>query len=495
MQVIEQHPYVEQIVTPLEGESAAGPALGEDADLEFLENEIMKIGSLAHTHIDWGKVESESLKILSARSKDLKVLGFLLIALQRGGDGERFTLALYLLSSVLETWWEEGWPYPGGKGKRAREKMFTQMLQRAARGMAGISFDASVGDGRSFCLEVLTKLQGQAQQRELPEDALMDLRRSVEKLPQAQDAAASSEKSSGEEAGNGLGKGLEATAANASAAARDSAKAGAAPSTMSASPSLGTLTLDPGNERATRQSLLKVADMLTGTEPERPLGYQIRRYAIWQSITSVPPTRDGKRSDLAAVSADRVSEYREALEKSPDQALWQRIEQSLSVSPFWLEGHRLSASVASALGCDSCAGAIRAAVDEFVERLPQLTELTFNDGTPFLSPEAQEWLWSASTPGHSSGGASPWEQAYDAARELAAQKGLAPAMQLLEDGLAEAREPREQFYWRLASVRLMKDASLVSLATRQIQDLQQQIGGLAIEDWEPALLKQLERLA
>ena len=68
-------------------------------------------------------------------------------------------------------------------------------------------------------------------------------------------------------------------------------------------------------------------------------------------------------------------------------------------------------------------------------------------------------------------------------------------MQLLEDGLAGAREPREQFYWRLASARLMKESGLVSLASRQIQDLQQQVAGLVIEDWEPALLKQLERLS
>jgi len=477
MQVIEQHPYVEQVVTPLEGESASGRALGEDAALGFLEDEIMKVGSLAHTDIDWGKVESESLKILSARSKDLKVLGFLLIALQRGGDGERFALSLYLLNRVLETWWEEGWPYPGDKGKRARKMMFTQMLQRAGKGAVGISFDASVGDGRGFCIAALTKLQAQAQEKELPDDALADLKRGVARLPQPQEAGTNSEKSS------------------ETAAASSSAAAGAAPSAMAASPSLGALTLDPSNERATRQSLLKVADMLTGTEPERPLGYQIRRYAIWQSITSVPPTRDGERSDLAAVSADRVAEYREALEKTPDQALWQRIEQSLSVSPFWLDGHWLSASVASALGCESCAEAIRATVNEFVERLPHLTELTFNDGTPFLSPDAQDWLWSVSTPGQSGGGASPWDQAYDTARELAGQKGLAPAMQLLEGGLGGAREPREQFYWRLASARLMKDAGLVSLATRQIQDLQQQISGLAIKDWEPALLKQLERLA
>lgn len=57
MQVIEQHPYVEQVITPLDGESATGHGLGEDDALAFLEDEIMKIGSLAHTEIDWGKVE------------------------------------------------------------------------------------------------------------------------------------------------------------------------------------------------------------------------------------------------------------------------------------------------------------------------------------------------------------------------------------------------------------------------------------------------------
>ena len=487
MQVIEQHPYVEQVVTPLTGESATGQALGEDAALAFLEDEIMKVGSLAHTDIDWSKVESESLKILSDRSKDLKVLGFLLITLQRGGDGERFALSVYLLNQVLESWWEEGWPYPGEKGRRARKMMFTQMLQRAGKGVAGISFDASVGDGRSFCLEVLAGLQTQAQEKQLPDEALADLKRAVEKLPRQTGA------NSAENSDTPTARASAVAAENAKAG--EAAKGGEAPSATTASPSLGALVLDPGDERATRQSLLKVADMLTGIEPERPLGYQIRRYAIWQNITSVPPTRDGKRTDLAAVSADRVSEYREALEKSPDQALWQRIEQSLSVSPFWLEGHHLSASVASALGCKNCADAIRAAVAEFVERLPQLAELTFNDGTPFLSPPTQEWLWAAPASSQSSGGSSPWEQAYDTAKELAAQKGLAPAMQVLEEGLAEAREPREQFYWRLASARLMKDTGLTSLATRQIQDLQQQVGGLAIEGWEPALLKQLERLA
>ncbi|EON91799.1 ImpA domain-containing protein [Marinobacter lipolyticus SM19] len=472
MQVVEQHPYVEQVLETLGGESDMGESLVDDDTLEFLEDEIRKVGSLAHNEIDWSKVESESLRLLSDRSKDLKVLGFLLLSLQRGGDGERYALSLFLLHQVLDSWWAQAWPYPGDKGKRARRMMFTQMLQRAVKEVDSLRFDREVGDGRRYCLKMIDNLITQARDRELADDGLHEIKRAVEKLPADPEPAVTGEQPS----------------------AKPDTRTATTPINTARQASLGELTLDSANERATRQSLLKVADLLVESEPETPLGYQLRRYAIWQGITSVPPSRDGVKTDLAAVSADRVAEYREALEKAPDMELWKRIEQSLSVSPFWLDGHWLSAGAAEALGYGPCAEAIRESVLGFVERLPQLADMTFNDGTPFLCAEANDWMQTTPAKAGVAGGASPWDQAYEQARELADQKGLVKAMQLMEDGLASAREPRDRFYWRLASARLMKDSGLKTLAGQQIQDLHQQTRGLALEDWEPGLVSKLEKL-
>lgn len=473
MQVVEQHPYVEQVLTPISGESDVGEPLGDDVTLEFLDNEIMKVGSLAHGDIDWHKVESESLRLLSDQSKDLKVLGFLMLSLQRGGNGERFALSLFLLHRVLDTWWANAWPYPGDKGKRARKMMFTQMLQRAGKEVSSLSFDGGVGDGRGYCLTLIGQLLEQAANHELADDGLFDLKRALEKLPAQVDTGPAVEKPP---------------------AAVPTAPAASASRTSTTSVALGELTLDPANERATRQSLLKVADLLVDTDPGSALGYQLRRHAIWHSITTVPPSRDGVKTDLAAVSADRVAEYRETLEKAPDPELWKRVEQSLSVSPFWLDGHWLSARIAEALGYAACGEAIRASLMAFVERLPQVADMTFNDGTPFLSAEAADWMQAAPAAAGSAAGASPWEQAYDQARDVAGGKGLATAMQLMEDGLAGAREPRERFYWRFASARLLKDSGLKALASQQIQDLHQQTRGLTLEDWEPGLVARLEKL-
>lgn len=483
MQAVEQHPYVEPVLAVFSGESSGenstGQTLAEDATMEYLENEIMKVGSLAHTGVEWSKVESESLRLLADASKDLKVLSFLLVCLQRGGDGERFALSLLLLHRVLDSWWEDAWPYPDAKGKRARKMLFTQMLQRALKEVGTVSFDPGVGDGRAYCLTLLSKLDEQAKHRELPDDGLFSLRRAVEKLPSPAEVP-KPEKAPAQE--------LSSTTTRQNQKSQSQA-------ISSGTASLGNLTLDSFNERAMRQSLLKVADLLTELTPSEPLGYQLRRYALWQSITSVPPTRDGAKTDLAAVSADRVADYREALDKSPDQALWQRIEQSLSVSPFWLEGHWLSAQAAGALGHHNCAESIRQTVKAFVDRLPELADTTFNDGTPFLPKAAADWLFSGPAKGGVGVGASAWESAYEDAKSILDQKGLAAAMQILEEGLEGAREPRDRFYWRLMSSQLMKDSGIKGLAKQQIQDLRGQTRDMTLTDWEPGLMARLDRLA
>lgn len=476
MQAVEQHPYSDQVLDSLPGQSTVGEHLEDDPSLEWLEDEIMKVGSLAHTGIDWDRIERDALQLLADRSKDLKVLGFLLLCLQRGGNGERFALSLYLLHRVLDSWWSQAWPYPGERGQRARKMLFNQILQRALGEVEQLSFDAGVGDGRSFSLDLLAKLLAQAGEQQLPDELLYELKGHIERLP----AAGQAQEPAPPTGGTSPAKAESIPSTGTSTEAR-------------AAPSLGNLTLDAGDERATRQSLLKVAELLGELSPADPLGYQLRRYAIWHTISAVPPSRDGGRTDLAAVSADRVSDYREALAKAPNLDLWQRIEQSLSVSPFWLEGHWLSAQVAEALGHAECGEAIRQALRKFVERLPALESLTFNDGTPFLPREVADWLLTA--PGKGGGGSGEsWEQAYEQAREQLPKDGLGPAMQQLEDGLAAAKEPRARFYWRLMASELLRDSGLSTLASQQVQDLREQTRELNLANWEPGLMARLERL-
>ncbi len=118
------------------------------------------------------------------------------------------------------------------------------------------------------------------------------------------------------------------------------------------------------------------------------MGYRLRRHAVWAGITAVPMSGAGNKTPLAPMSADMVDEYRAAM-NAPDQGLWQRIEQSLTLAPYWFEGHRLSAEVAQKLGFGTVAQAIAEELGTFLLRLPALRELAFSDGTPFSLPRVQ----------------------------------------------------------------------------------------------------------
>lgn len=61
---------------------------------------------------------------------------------------------------------------------------------------------------------------------------------------------------------------------------------------------------------------------------------------------------------LAAVSADRTADYLARLANA-DLPLWHQVEQSLTLAPYWLDGHVLSAQIALQLGYDAVAQAIR----------------------------------------------------------------------------------------------------------------------------------------
>ncbi|GHK35208.1 hypothetical protein ECZU06_23330 [Escherichia coli] len=76
-------------------------------------------------------------------------------------------------------------------------------------------------------------------------------------------------------------------------------------------------------------------------------------------------------------------------------ALWQQVEKSLLLAPYWLDGHYLSAQTALRLGYKQVADAIRDEVTGFLARLPALINLLFNDRTPFVSEQTKQWLASS----------------------------------------------------------------------------------------------------
>ena len=427
-------------------------ALSDDnPDWEYIDGEIVKLGSLAHGQLDIPAIQNRGLRLLAAESKDFRLLAHLLRTLQHAGDP---LLALRLLTLYVEHYWAVASPQNATHKKR----FALQVVKRFATGIAG--FAQSGGTAQRDLLGELARLAQLWQQHSAPD------------LAQATDD-------------------IFALYQRAFRDHSPSASPLSAPSvplvTPVIAPAAPVMNIDSSDDKSWRDTLLQVAAILCERQPDSPQGYRLRRHALWLSISGTPQAESDGRTPLAAVSADMVADYQARL-AGADMALWQQVEKSLLLAPYWLDGHCLSAQVARRLGYHDVAEAIRDEVTRFVERLPLLASLLFNDHTPFLAEPTKQWLASSSNQQAAPGGQNGEE--LQTAHQHFSEQGLEAALRYLEN-LPEG-SPRDQFHRQYFAAQLMEEAGMEKLATRQYQTLFRLGIQMKVADWEPSLLAQLE---
>ncbi|WP_225390851.1 type VI secretion system protein TssA [Escherichia coli] len=414
-------------------EKLASALKDDNPNWEYIDGEIVKLGSLAHSQLDIPELQRRGLVILASESKDFRLLAHLLRTLQHAGDPH---LALRLLALYVEHYWAVAAPQ-----NMAHKKRFaSQVIKRFETGIEVFSQNAATAQRDALSGE-LAKLAQCWQSHNAPE------------LAQATDDLFA----------------LYQRAFNRAAPAPQ-------------------IVIDSHDDKAWRDTLLKVAAILCERQPDSPQGYRLRRHALWQNITSTPQAESDGRTPLAAVSADMVADYHAQL-GSADMALWQQVEKSVLLAPYWLDGHCLSAQTALRLGYKQVADAIRDEVIRFLERLPQLTGLLFNDHTPFISEQTKQWL--AASPDAKVAPVAQIGEESKAARACFAEQGLEAALRYL-DMLPEG-DPRDQFHRQYLAAQLTEEAGLVQLAQQQYRMLFRMGLQMMVADWEPSLLEQLEQ--
>lgn len=457
-----RHPWCQRLLAALPDEAQRSAIAADDPLWENIETELVKLGSLAHSQVNLTEVAGLCLTLLESKTKDMRVLVQLVRCLQHPAKATPFGTALILLDNWVEAYWAIAWP----ASAMQKQRLLVQMVRR---------FDGALGRvGEQASAAELDQLLAHAERLE---QTLLRV------APEKADPLET----------------LIPALRRARSRQQEQAKADSAPAPVTASTVVTTQSssaaapeIDTSNERAWRQTLLKVAGLIVEQQPDAAVGYRLRRHAIWSTITAAPVTSRGNQTQLAPVAADRVSEYHAALPQA-DNALWKQIEESLVLSPYWFDGHCLSARVAAQLGFPEVAAAIAAELEAFLQRLPVLRELTFSDKSAFLTESCAEWLRGAKG---SAGQGS--EQGQDLAAEVAAcrkTQGLNAALALLDDKTRQQSEPREQFYAGMMLAELLAADGMKTLAAQHYHHLLQEAHRLGLAQWEPGLVKRLERLA
>ncbi|EOX8478029.1 type VI secretion system protein TssA [Salmonella enterica subsp. indica] len=451
-------------------EEKLSAALSDDnADWEFIDGEIVKLGSLAHSQLDIPALQRRGLMLLASETKDFRLLAHLLRTLQHAGDP---LLAVRLLNLYVDYYWTVAAP----QNMTHKKRFAAQVIKRFEAGVQDFAGNAATTQ-RDALLGDLAKLAQCWQAHNAPE------------LAQATDDLFTLFQRAFRDAAPATPSSAQTTDSERQTAA---ASVHNAPlSTVAVPPPVAVpqVTIDSHDEKAWRDTLLKVAAILCERQPESPQGYRLRRYALWQAITSSPQAESDGRTQLAAFPADMMDDYLARLNNA-DMALWQKVEKSLLLAPYWLDGHYLSAQTALRLGYKQVAEAVRDEVSGFLARLPQLATLLFNDRTPFVSEQTKQWL--ASSPSVTQAApAVQTDEELQAARACFDEKGLEPALRYL-DTLPEG-DPRNQFYRQFFGAQLLEEAGMVQLAQQQYRMLFRTGLDMMLSEWEPSLLEALEQ--
>ena len=440
-------------------------------------------------------IETVSRRILREKSKDVRIVCYLGLALaqQRGLAGAAEGLAV--VRALVEEYWEE--MYPPMHRMRARQGAFTFLFQRlrvlldaAEPGAEDHALlQGALGDIEALQAVLMERMEDQAPITSSLKKKLEALLRQVPD-PAESEASVSSEveKRTVEEPGGGApnveeagsgevsaGKATEVSqqtgeqkdAAAQSRAERQNGGTGetgggealperaagrhgdGAPHDVALAKAEESPTEALSAKQVTRR-LLEGVTAMREQDDTQAVPYRIARSLRWDALRVLPThDEDDGRTRVAPPPEQRCTYLRGLPEKERYRRLISDAEDSFHQSPFhfWLDLQRLVVQGLDALGkpYEAAALAVRRECALLLERLPGLPRLRFRDGTPFASPATRAWLETSvqavlnSREGAVEDGAyetpssaDPLDEQFQEARRRLGEGDLAAALQLMK---------------------------------------------------------------
>ena len=93
--------WISHLLENLPEEKLASALKDDNPDWEYIDGEIVKLGSLAHSQLDIPELQRRGLVILASESKDFRLLAHLLRTLQHAGSSSRIAPAGAVCGALL----------------------------------------------------------------------------------------------------------------------------------------------------------------------------------------------------------------------------------------------------------------------------------------------------------------------------------------------------------------------------------------------------------
>ncbi|MEQ5206837.1 type VI secretion system protein TssA [Proteus vulgaris] len=459
----------EQLLAPLD-EAKVSSQLDENSpDWEYIESEMIKFGSLSHSTLDIDDIQRRALQLFATQTKDFRLLVHFLRTLQHAGIPEELVIASTIASTYMQHYWDTSYP----SHSRLKLRLAQQILKRFETVKNNFCQQATPEQRDEILGEFAYLAQFWHSSQTNLSTQVDELSRAYQHIENIQESTITVEESVKAEPVNEIKKTPQT------------------PVSATSQTEQPHVEINQSDDRQWKQTLLKVAGILCEQAPNDAVGYRLRRYAIWHNIQTLPINDKQGKTPLAAVAIDRVTDYKAQLSQ-PSISLLNDIEQSLTLAPYWLDGHFMAAQTAQLLGLIDVSSAIAQELSLFLIRLPQLNHLYFADMTPFISEETHQWLGSLENQANNK--ASPSLSLHNEQQEIMdcfEQEGLNAALLMIDNAISVTTEPRQRFYLQLLSAQLFEASKMSSIANVYFNQLYHDALRYSLSEWEPNLLNQL----
>ena len=268
--------------------------------------------------------------------------------------------------------------------------------------------------------------------------------------------------------------------------------------------SAGTTPAVAGELRTSQDAVdfvKKAAKFFREQNRKNPTPYRLARSLKWDAVVALPPNENGK-TKFEAPPLPR----RNFLIGLRDASDWNKLLDECELSfgnpgfHFWFDLQRLIVAALDGLGTEF--QAVRTAVltelAVLLQRVPNLASMTFADGTRFAEPATSDWILEVVEPVLGQGGStgpgvgfrfldSDLDTEIAGARKILDGGDLAGAILLLQSNAPKDNSRRSAFRRKFAMASLCMRGNQPAIARPLLEELSSEIDKFSIDQWEPAV--------
>lgn len=472
-----------KILSDLSGEEHFGIDLSYETEFESIEKEVVKSTDIfATTKTDWSIVRSNSLNLLEYKSKDYRLLHWLLLSIKKENDHNTFTIMLPTINQFIIKYSTTIYPL--------REKQLYSTINKIIGTIDDIVkniVDNSINTDESNNLIALLSILDTTIDKSFNANT-DNLYLTINKL-NIHIKRISSEKKEGSTSSSPL------------------INNEAIKSIASVSFSIDLIT----NERDANKAFRHLQDIARNLSKfwltqriNNEKAYQLNRTLTWLHIIQLPASNDEKITMLKPIPQTRLQYFIKLKNESDHETLLLEIEESLSKSPFWIDGHLIAWESLISLNHPEAAQIILDQMALLVKKIPEIITLKFDDGTEFASNSAKNWIAEHCTSAASSqitantyneiSDGTDWEDALQAAQSVLTTDNLSDAILPLITGHNQCRSDREVFFWKFSQAKLLYQAHKFDLVCALTSWLDSRYSHSILIHWDPVLEERLLEL-